>query len=512
MIGLTLSHARTWVIGGALLGLLLGTALGELAVRRQYQEEIGTLASTYIARADQVSDEAVAALAETNASPVPMCSDADLARMRQTVIRSRFIKSVARLSGPMIACGATLGRMSPDIPLATPDMVTPDGLRMIFDTPLFGLQDLRAMMIARGSAAVVINPLSYTSLVDPRLSYAIVVNFGERQEAVLNNDLRIDIGALPLKHGDALMLGGKRYEVRCSQRYPGCIVATLKYPPVVFDSPVLQGFAALGLLTGMGGGLSVSLCIGWMRSLRRRLRRAVHNGDLTLVYQPIVRLVDRHLVGAEALLRWRDEAGKPVNPDVFIAVAEQSGFITEITRFVVKRTLTELALQARQRPDFRITINISVQDLMEPGFVPFVALQLKQRGLQPASLGFEITERTTTERDELARGIQKLRDAGHSVYLDDFGTEYSSLSYLAALHIDAIKLDRVFTMHLDEDSNSASIAPQIVAMAKGLGLGLVVEGIEEERQAAYFLQLDPTALGQGWLFGTPVPADRLFER
>ena len=80
------------------------------------------------------------------------------------------------------------------------------------------------------------------------------------------------------------------------------------------------------------------------------------------------------------------------------------------------------------------------------------------------------------------------------------------------MHIDAIKLDRVFTMHLDEDSNSASIAPQIVAMAKGLGLGLVVEGIEEERQAAYFLQLDPTALGQGWLFGTPVPADRLFER
>ncbi|QEI07527.1 EAL domain-containing protein [Pigmentiphaga aceris] len=512
MIGQQLSGARAWVIGCGLLGLVLGAALGELAVRQQHHEEAATLAASYIARADQVHDEVVKVLAQTNAFAAPACSDEDIAYMRGMVIRSQFIKSVARLDGEQLLCGATLGRLSKPVALAPPNMITPGGMRVNFNANVAGVPDVQAMVVAHGRASVIVSRLSYTSLVDPRLDYAIVVDVAGKREHFISNDPEMDIDAIPLISSDTLTLKDRRYEVSCSKRYPGCIVATLASPPAVSESPVLQGFAALGLLTGMGGGLGISLCIGWLRSLRRRLRRALHNGDLTLVYQPIVRLADRHLVGVEALLRWKDESGKPVNPEVFIAIAEQAGFINEVTRFVVRRTLAELALQAKARPGFRITINISVQDLTNPGFLPFVAAQLKQRGLPADSLGFEVTERSTAEHEPLARGIQKLRDAGHSVYLDDFGTEYSSLSYLADLSIDAIKLDRVFTMHLDEDSNSASIAPQIVAMAKGLGLGLVVEGIEEERQAAYFLKLDPTAYGQGWLFGTPVPADRLFER
>jgi sensor c-di-GMP phosphodiesterase-like protein len=512
MVGNKFSGARAWVIGGALLGLLSGAAIGELAVRSQTEDEIGTLAATYITRADQVNDEAVSALAEANRSPAPICSDADIARMRQTVIRLQFIKSVARLDGDLMLCGATLGRIVPPVPLAKPDVITADGHRVQFNAKPFGVSDVRAMVIARGAASVIVSKQSYASLVDPRLDYAIVVDVGEHREAFLSSGPPLQLGATPLVSDDALTIDGRRHEVRCSTRHPGCIVATFNTAPALLASPIMQGFALLGLLSGMGGGLGIHVARGWSRSLRRRLRMALRTGDLMIAYQPIVRLADRQLVGAEALLRWKDETGKYVNPDVFIAVAEQSGFISEVTRYVINRTLTELTAQIRQRPNFRLTVNISVEDLMDPSFITFVTRQLKVSGLPPCSLGFEVTERTTAERAQIAKGIERLRGLGHSVYLDDFGTEYSSLSYLADLHIDAIKLDRVFTMHLDEDSNSATIAPQIVAMAKSLGLGLVVEGIEEERQAAYFLQLDPAALGQGWLFGKPMPASRLFDR
>ena len=510
MIGKQLAGARAWVIGGALLGLLLGTLLGDLAVRSLAEDEVGSLAQAYIARADLVSDEAVAALAEANRSSVPRCSDADIAALRQAVIRLQFVKSVARTDGQSMLCGAILGPIQQPAPMTRADLVTADGYHVSFNAQVLGVRDTKAMVIAHGTASVVISKQSYASLVDPRLDYTVVADVDGHRETFLSSGPTMDLGALPLVSGEAHEFDGRRHEVRCSTRHPGCIVASFATPPDTVESPVLQGFALFGLLSGMGGGLGASLALGWSRSLRRRFRTALRTGDLSMVYQPIVRLSDRQMVGAEALLRWKDESGKPVNPDVFIAVAEQSGFISEVTRFVIQRTLTELTAQIRHRPDFRLTVNVAVDDVMDPGFVTFVARQLKLSGLPAASLGFEVTERSTAERTRIASGIDRLRGAGHHVYLDDFGTEYSSLAYLADLRIDAIKVDRVFTMQLGEDSNGATIAPQIVAMAKTLSLGVVVEGIEEERQAAYFLRLDPAALGQGWLFGTPVPADRLF--
>jgi sensor c-di-GMP phosphodiesterase-like protein len=172
--------------------------------------------------------------------------------------------------------------------------------------------------------------------------------------------------------------------------------------------------------------------------------------------------------------------------------------------------LAELGEQLRQRPGFRVTINVSAHDLLDVTFATFLRNEFRTANVPADSIGFELTERSTAERSAIARGIQRLRELGHKVYIDDFGTDYSSLSYLAHLHVDAIKIDRLFTLALHETGHGASIAPQIVAMAEALGLILVIEGIEEESQAAYFLKLDQKALAQGWLFGKPVPADRLF--
>jgi len=236
----------------------------------------------------------------------------------------------------------------------------------------------------------------------------------------------------------------------------------------------------------------------------------MRSGQLKVVYQPIVRLSDRRQVGAEALLRWTDPTGKPVSPDAFISAAEHEGFIGQVTRFVVNRVLEELGPELRRRPTFQVTINIAASDILDNAFLPFLGARLQEAALSAGSIGLELTERTTANSRELGKAIARLREAGHKVYIDDFGTDYSSLSYLSRLRVDAIKINRTFMQALHDQSEEDTIAPQIVAMAEVLGLNIVIEGIEEEQQAAYFLTLAPKAMAQGWLFSKPVEAGRLF--
>lgn len=496
---------------GALLGLALGAWSGQLAVQHQQYAETGQMAASYIARSDVLDSEAVDALAEIQQSIVPMCAPRDLARLRNLVISSHFLKVASRVRDGRIVCSSSLGVVEPPVELPPPDFVTGLGRSISLNGALHGMPGTHAMIISQGSASVVINRDAYASLVDPRLTYAVVADYAGKRVPFITRDTPIDLlDGQPLVTGRPVQLQGRRYEVQCSHTHAGCMVATLRNPEGVANSPVFIGFSLLGLLAGIGGGLSAGSAIARLNSLGRRLRQALRNGDLEVVYQPIVRLRDDKRTGAEALLRWRDTQGQPISPDVFIAIAEQDGFISDVTRYVIRHVLSELGDALRLRPGFCITINVSVQDLLDGSFAPFVAQALKNARLPPASIAFEITERSTAAHAAIGKGIEQLRRAGHRVYIDDFGADYSSLSYLAQLHVDAIKLDRSFTRALQQEQAGDSIAPQIVAMAHALGLTLVVEGIEQPEQAQYYLALDQAVLGQGWLFGRPQPAHALF--
>jgi len=210
---------------------------------------------------------------------------------------------------------------------------------------------------------------------------------------------------------------------------------------------------------------------------------------------------------AEALARWTDEEGNVVSPDVFIRIAEDHGFVGEITRQVVKRALRDFAETLRQHPDFHISVNATAMDLCDPEFLSMLDGSLKQAKVQPKSLAIEITESSTASREEAMETIRNLRARGHSIHIDDFGTGYSNLSYLLYISVDTIKIDQAFTKVIGTDAVSAAILPQILAMAKSLGLEVIVEGIETEQQKNYFFQPTLHMYGQGWLFGRPVPAE-----
>jgi len=265
-------------------------------------------------------------------------------------------------------------------------------------------------------------------------------------------------------------------------------------------------FMAVGGVFGTLFGLLCPVLYSRNKSMEQQLIRAIRADALTVVYQPIVDLTSGQIVEAEALVRWTDEYNNVVSPDVFVKIAEERGFVGELTKLVLRHALRDFGATLRARPTFRINVNIAAADLADGNFIPMLEQHLAEAEVSARSLGIEITE-SYTARQQIARNtILRLRQRGHYVAIDDFGTGYSSLAYLHDLSVDAIKIDKAFTKAIGTDAVTVSILPQILTMAETLGLRVVVEGIETKIQADYFAASKQDIHAQGWLFGRPAPA------
>ncbi|MGO8799052.1 MAG: EAL domain-containing protein [Roseiarcus sp.] len=250
-------------------------------------------------------------------------------------------------------------------------------------------------------------------------------------------------------------------------------------------------------------------------SLESELRRALQRDEFELFFQPIVRLPTRRLAGFEALLRWRHPTRGLVPPGEFIPIAEASGLIVEITAWSlaqVGRVFPSILAAASQNveavdPPF-MSVNISSHDLARPRFVDMVAATLENAGLAPGSIMLEITEGVVMREPLKAiAALRACRKLGLNIAIDDFGTRYSSLSYLSALPITTIKIDRSFVRSMTQEPTSRKIIQMILRLAEELERPVVAEGIEyahEERLLADF----GCAFAQGYLFGRAAPLDR----
>ncbi len=273
-----------------------------------------------------------------------------------------------------------------------------------------------------------------------------------------------------------------------------------------------MGHVGTGGLAGLSCAIAVLVSGRKLRSQSHQLRRAILTGKLSVVYQPIVDLESRTILGAEALARWTDEDGESIRPETIVALAEAEGFVSEITRFVVTRAIEELGNIFESRPGFRLHFNLAPSDLADPRLLILLDSRLsdERSGLiHAANLAFELPERATSNREIAVASIRRLRERGHCIFIDDFGTGYSNLAYLTELDVDGIKINRSFIATIGTESVTALIVPQILEVAKALSLQVVVQGIEREEQAHYFAGSVTPILGQGWFFGMPVPARSL---
>ncbi|MBK7592064.1 MAG: PAS domain S-box protein [Betaproteobacteria bacterium] len=240
-------------------------------------------------------------------------------------------------------------------------------------------------------------------------------------------------------------------------------------------------------------------------TLETALRAAVNADCLTLHYQPIVRMNDRQVVGAEALLRWHDPELGEVTPRVFIPLAEESGLIHALGEWVVRRAARQCAAWRRDGRALVVSINLSARQFYREDLARRIGDIVRDEGCVPQWLELEVTETSLLhDLDAIRKVLHELRAEGFAVAIDDFGTGYSSLTHLKHFPIDTLKVDISFIADIETDPGDAAITEAIIGLARGLGLSVVAEGVETDAQLE-FLAARGCHLFQGYRASPPLP-------
>jgi EAL domain-containing protein (putative c-di-GMP-specific phosphodiesterase class I) len=243
-------------------------------------------------------------------------------------------------------------------------------------------------------------------------------------------------------------------------------------------------------------------------SLETRLRKALHENQLVLRYQPQINLLTGRIIGAEALVRWNDPERGMIEPDGFIPVAEETRLIVPLGEWVL-RTACKQAKEWHNggATTMRIAVNLSARQFQQADLVQMVRRALDDVKLDPSALELEITETTAMQNGEVTvEVLRALRDIGVGISIDDFGTGYSSLNYLKRFPINAVKIDRAFVRDLGSSDGDAAIVSAVIGIARSLRLRVVAEGVETAEQFA-FLRAKECDEAQGFYFSRPIPAD-----
>jgi len=296
-------------------------------------------------------------------------------------------------------------------------------------------------------------------------------------------------------------------------------IATAPHDGNASDSLLSDADAAMYVAKERGGN-TIEMFTPAMRqstveqlAIESALRGVLDRDQLGVAYQPIVNSYSGALVALEALARWNDPERGSVSPNIFIPVAEEAGLTMRLGEQVLQRACKQMRrLIDCGHPDLYISVNISPRQFREPDFASDVRRILELCDLPPRNLQLEVTENAYISGvDASVRNINALKRMGIRITIDDFGTGYSALGYLKRLPVDGIKIDRSFIADILNDSTDQGIVRAIIAVAENLGLIVVAEGVENERQVRMLRELGCPQL-QGFYFSRPVPEELIESR
>lgn len=327
-----------------------------------------------------------------------------------------------------------------------------------------------------------------------------------------------------LKHPDDAALVAKKIlgtvavpmELEGQELFCTCSIGTILAPQDGEDAETILKHADIAMYKAKDAGGNCYRFYSWYMNeqtierlaMEANLQRGLERQDFFLHYQPQVDLRSGRIVGVEALLRWNAPEIGMVSPELFIPLAEETGFIIPLGEWVLREACRQAVLwQQPGQPPIRMAVNLSIRQFRQKNLVETITQILEETGLNPNLLELELTESCFFERpDEAMAVLHQLSAMGVKLSIDDFGTGYSSLAYLKMCPLNHLKIAIHFVRDITQNSDDAAIAEAIIAMAHALGLTVIAEGIETPKQRL-FLELKNCDLAQGFLFARPMPAE-----
>ena len=343
----------------AACGVLCGGVLGCYVTLMLTERRLVKSTASSSAKADIRLAESGAVLAAMRGSSYRFCSDAELTYFRALLFEAKYLKDVGRMRDGRIDCSADLGHLSKGLAMPHTEVATRAGTLVYKNPPPYENEDQDVVALQESGFYVVYIP-NIQLHSEPGLE-----SYSETLTDTLNGPPFNLLGESPRLSGAILSRNGHDrsgnglYATHCSPRYLDCITASISIPEALrADRTQIRIYTTIGGLTGAFLGLFCAIAYRRNRSIDHQLRRAIRRDRLRVVYQPVVDLVSKQIVGAEALARWKDRNGKPVSPDLFIKIAEQNGFVGSLTSLVFRRALSELKSWANRLPQWRPCIRL----------------------------------------------------------------------------------------------------------------------------------------------------------
>lgn len=496
-------NAAEWAL--VLLVALLPAAIGLPLTWNRYQLDVQAQLQSAAARAvrsvDQVFGQVDRSLDEAAPLAGQPCRQAR-ARLVSLAAFDPYIRSLGLLDGRRLYCTSVLGAQDTVLPF------TPSAPRQLIyrqgSGPLYPKRPflMRTLLTGQGQGVVASVELAYFSPLlpgqadDGRSGSLLVLN---GQQAVLST--QAGVAGVPADAALRVMAASKRYPLA---------VQSWVDADYLWSGASARLLRALLLLLPVGV-VGAALLLGYLRkrgSVSGEIQLALRNQEFLPYYQPVFDACGRRCMGVEVLLRWQHPRQGLAPPDLFIPVAEASGMIIQITRYLMRRVAADMA--ALPLPErFFVALNLSPSHLQHAQLVDDCRTFLQHFADAPPRLVLEVTERepirVTPQSQQVMAALRRMRV---QIAIDDFGTGHSSLAELNRIHADHLKIDRVFVAAIGSDSIANRILEMIIDLAKQLRITMVAEGVETEQQRAY-LQRSGVHYLQGYLLARPMPLEQL---
>ncbi len=465
-----------------------------------------SFAAEVLHRSDETSDQDINGIRKLVARHASdPCSPDMIATMRQIDLASTYIQAVGHVSGDAIDCSS----ISPPgtlLPLGPVEFTTPQGIRVRTNMEFPFARGDRFIVFERDGFATVVHKRTLIDVAAPASDMLLgTVKPGTLETYASSGSIRPRwLAALNGGSEASFVDSGYVVSVIRSPNYAYAAVAAVPVTKFARQTRELfEWLVPIGIIAGLVLAWAVLYLGRLQRAMPALIRHGLRRNEFFVMYQPIVDLMTRRWVGAEALIGWKQSSGEFVRPDLFIPLAEDAGLIGRVT----ERVMALLAKDAEQlftrHPEFHISLNLAAADMHSAETVERLRRLMKVTGARQGSLWVEVTERGFMRVEVATEVVRKIRAVGCLIAIDDFGTGYSSLSQLGNLELDLLKIDKSFVDTLGTGAATSQVAEHIIEMAKELHLRIIAEGVEAEEQAD-ILHERGVEFGQGWLFSKPL--------